>query len=79
MLLALFVVPVVYTLRAIAACPWNVRFSRELPNDSPYRPREVLAGRDARSLARELLGMSQDEFSRAFSGSPMKRAKLRGL
>jgi epoxyqueuosine reductase len=30
-------------------------------------------------LARELLQMSQEEFSRAFTGSPMKRAKLRGL
>jgi epoxyqueuosine reductase QueG len=39
----------------------------------------VLAGRDARTLARELLGMTQEEFSRAFSKSPMKRAKLRGL
>jgi epoxyqueuosine reductase len=60
-------------------CPWNVRFARELPDDSPYRPREVLAGKDARTLARELLGMSQAEFSAAFKGSPMKRAKLRGL
>ncbi|AHG89823.1 hypothetical protein J421_2286 [Gemmatirosa kalamazoonensis] len=60
-------------------CPWNVRFSKELPNDSPYAPREALAGKDARQLARELLGMSQPEFSAAFKGSPMKRAKLRGL
>lgn len=30
-------------------------------------------------FARTLLGMSQDEFSAAFRGSPMKRAKLRGL
>jgi epoxyqueuosine reductase len=60
-------------------CPWNVRFSRELPNESPYAAREVLAGKDARALARELLGMTQPEFSAAFKGSPMKRAKLRGL
>jgi epoxyqueuosine reductase len=38
-----------------------------------------LGGKDARTLARELLGMSQAEFSAAFKGSPMKRAKLRGL
>jgi epoxyqueuosine reductase len=50
-----------------------------LADDSPYRAREVLAGRGARQLARELLGMTQEEFSRAFKGSPMKRAKLRGL
>ena len=35
--------------------------------------------KDARTLARELLAMSQPEFSAAFKGSPMKRAKLRGL
>ena len=35
--------------------------------------------KDARTLARELLAMSQAEFSAAFKGSPMKRAKLRGL
>ncbi len=45
----------------------------------PYAPREVLAGKDARTLARELLDMTQPEFSAAFKGSPMKRAKLRGL
>jgi epoxyqueuosine reductase len=60
-------------------CPWNVRFARGLPEDSPYAAREVLGGRDARTLARELLGMSQEEFGAAFKGSPMKRAKLRGL
>ena len=31
------------------------------------------------ALARALLAMTQEEFSRAFSKSPMKRAKLRGL
>jgi len=33
----------------------------------------------ARTLARELLEMSQEEFSAVFRHSPMKRAKLRGL
>jgi epoxyqueuosine reductase len=60
-------------------CPWNVRFSQALPNDSPYRPRDVVGNKDARTLARDLLGMTQPEFSAAFKGSPMKRAKLRGL
>lgn len=60
-------------------CPWNVRFARELPDNSPYAEREVLAGKDARTLARDILGMTQEEFSRAFKNSPMKRAKLRGL
>ena len=30
-------------------------------------------------MARTLLDMTQPEFSAAFKGSPMKRAKLRGL
>ncbi len=60
-------------------CPWNVRFSKALPDDSPFAARPAVAGKDARTLAHELLGMSQEEFSRAFKGSPMKRAKLRGL
>ena len=62
-----------------SVCPWNVRFASELPDDSPFAPREVIAGKDARTLAREILEMSQEEFSAAFRKSPMKRAKLRGL
>ena len=52
---------------------------RELPEGSPFAPREVIAGKDARTLAREILAMSQEEFTAAFRRSPMKRAKLRGL
>jgi epoxyqueuosine reductase QueG len=47
-------------------CPWNVRFARELPGDSPFAPREAIAGKDARTLARALLAMSQEQFSAAF-------------
>lgn len=60
-------------------CPWNVRFARELPDDSPLAPRAAVAEKDARTFAREILQMTQPEFSAAFKGSPMKRAKLRGL
>jgi epoxyqueuosine reductase QueG len=60
-------------------CPWNIRFARELPGDSPFEPREFLKDKDARTLARDLLRMTQEEFSAAFKNSPMKRAKLRGL
>jgi len=60
-------------------CPWNVKFARELSENSPFKPRAVIAGKSARELARELLAMSQTEFSAAFKHSPMKRAKLRGL
>jgi epoxyqueuosine reductase len=62
-----------------SVCPYNHKFARELADDSPFAAREALAGEDARTLARELLGMTQEEFSAAFRGSPMKRAKLRGL
>jgi epoxyqueuosine reductase len=60
-------------------CPWNERFARALPDGSPFAPRRALAGKDALTLAREILTMSQEEFSASFKGSPMKRAKLRGL
>lgn len=60
-------------------CPWNVRFARDIAEDSPFWPREVLGAKDARTLARELLAMPQEEFSAAFRKSPMKRAKLQGL
>jgi epoxyqueuosine reductase len=59
-------------------CPWNVQFARELKVPE-LTPHAVLAGKDVRTLARELLAMSQYEFSAAFKNSPMKRAKLRGL
>jgi epoxyqueuosine reductase len=59
-------------------CPWNERFAQDL-KEPAFAAREVLAGKDARTLARDLLGMSRAEFSAAFKGSPMKRAKLRGL
>ena len=51
-----------------------------LPNRVPeFAPREVLASNDSRTIARDLLAMTRDEFSAAFKESPMKRAKLRGL
>lgn len=59
-------------------CPWNVSFARDL-KEPAYAPREAILERDARALARELLQLSQEEFSAAFRKSPMKRAKLRGL
>jgi epoxyqueuosine reductase len=59
-------------------CPWNVRFSGAR-REPAFAPRPAIAGKDARTLAREILAMSDDEFRAAFKGSPMKRAKLRGL
>jgi epoxyqueuosine reductase QueG len=55
-----------------------VKFSRDA-TESAYAAREVIAGKDARTLATELLAMSQEEFSAAFRKSPVKRAKVAGL
>lgn len=59
-------------------CPWNVRFARA-SSEASFAARAALAGRDARTLAREILAMDDEAFRTAFAGSPMKRAKLRGL
>ncbi len=59
-------------------CPWNVRFAR--PSNVPeFAARAAIAGKDAATLASDLLVMTQEEFGAAFKGSPMKRAKLAGL
>jgi epoxyqueuosine reductase len=60
-------------------CPWNVKFARTLPAGSPYAARDVLAGKDARTLAEEVLAMDDTAYRDAFRGSAMKRAKLAGL
>jgi epoxyqueuosine reductase len=59
-------------------CPWNEKFSSTL-GEPAFRPRAAIAGRDARTLAREILATDDEQFRVAFKGSPMKRAKLRGL
>ena len=66
----------VYRQTSQDVCPWNVRFAQALPNESPFAPREALAGKDARQLAREILDMDIDAYRAAFRGSAMKRAKL---
>ena len=57
-------------------CPWNVKFSQELPEGSPFAARAMFVEKDARTLAREILAMDQAEYAAAFKGSAMKRAKL---
>ncbi|HEY0528498.1 MAG TPA: tRNA epoxyqueuosine(34) reductase QueG [Gemmatimonadaceae bacterium] len=59
-------------------CPWNQRFALELREPS-LQPRAVVGTRSAREMAREILEMDETEFQSAFKGSPMKRAKRRGL
>ena len=59
-------------------CPWNVSFASE--NREPaFAARKGLDSTDARATARALLTMSVMEFQQQFRGSPMKRAKRRGL
>ena len=59
-------------------CPYNIKFAQEL-RELAFAPRAAIGNRDAQSLARDLLAMDDDDFRAAYSGSPMKRAKLRGL
>ena len=54
-------------------CPWN---SKAVPTDEPaFQPRD---GNLTPKLL-SLLGMTQQEFSRRFKGSPIKRTKRRGF
>ena len=55
-----------------------MKFSEQL-SERAFDARPIIDGKNARALARDLLQMSQAEFSAAFKNSPMKRAKLRGL
>jgi epoxyqueuosine reductase len=59
-------------------CPWNVRFAKK-HSEPAFDAREVIGDRDAADLARAILSMDADEFRASFTGSPMKRAKHRGL
>jgi epoxyqueuosine reductase len=55
-------------------CPWNKRFGQHDRLDEDLLPREQIQHPE---LAQEL-GLSQEEFSRKFKGSPLKRTKRRG-
>lgn len=59
-------------------CPFNRKFARDL-KESAFAPRPVIAGKDAKALATEILAMSEDAFRAAFKGSPIKRARSAGL
>ncbi len=56
-----------------------MKFSLERAEEWPFRAREFIAGKDALTLARDILALDQEQFSAAFRKSPMKRAKLAGL
>jgi len=59
-------------------CPYNVKFAQEL-REPALVPRPGIAERDAHSLATEVLAMDDEAFRIAFRGSPITRAKRRGL
>jgi epoxyqueuosine reductase len=59
-------------------CPWSIRFSRELREDA-LQTRQMFIGRSAREQALEILAMDDESYRENFQGSPMKRAKRRGL
>ena len=56
-----------------------MKFSHLLAKDLPFRARESIAGKNALTLATDVLALDQDAFSAAFRKSPIKRAKLAGL
>ena len=56
-----------------------MKFSQALAENSPFRAREFIAGKDSVTLATDILALDQDAFSAACRRSPMKRAKLAGL
>jgi len=62
-----------------SVCPWNVKFSQALAVGSPFAAREFVAGKDAVTLATDILALDQEQFSATFRKSPMKRARLAGL
>lgn len=55
-------------------CPWNERFGKHDQLDEELLPREQVQHPE---LAQEL-HLTQEEFSRKFKGSPLKRTKRRG-
>ncbi len=61
-----------------SVCPWNVKFSRDA-TEVAFAAREFIAGKDALTLATEVLAMDDEAFRVVFKKSPMKRAKRSGL
>ena len=59
---------------AQGVCSYDHKFALALPVGSAFASRPALSGRDAGTLAHELLAMSQPEFSTAFE-EPLVRAR----
>ena len=56
-----------------------MKFPQVLAGDSPFRARPFLDGKDAVTLATNILALDQAQFCAAFRTSPIKRAKRAGL
>jgi epoxyqueuosine reductase len=59
-------------------CPYNIKFAREL-REPAFAARDAIRHKNAETLARELVTMTDEDFRSTFRRSPMKRAKRRGL
>ena len=59
-------------------CPWNVKFARP-EGDLELKATAPVAGKDAATLAAELLAMDEAAYREQFRHSAMQRAKLAGL
>jgi epoxyqueuosine reductase len=59
-------------------CPYNIKFARQL-REPAFASRDAIRDKDPETLARDLVAMGDEEFRSAFRGSPMKRARRRGL
>jgi len=55
-------------------CPWNIKFSHPTAIDG-FQPRQE----NVNPLLVEIVEMAQEDFSRRFRKSPVKRTKLKGL
>lgn len=58
-------------------CPWNVKFAQAL-HEPAFAPRAFVAGKDASTLANDVLALTAEQYAAAFKGTAMKRAKLGG-
>jgi epoxyqueuosine reductase len=55
-------------------CPWNIKFSNETSVDE-FNPKEG----NSELILHDVINMDENDFKIGFEGSPIKRAKLKGL
>ena len=62
-----------------SVCPWNLKYSPELAEGSPFQARPFLDGKDAVTLATDILALDEQQFSAGFLKSPTTHVKFGGL